>query len=118
MWLWTRRTLVGVVVETAPSLATMWHWAQLSPPGVWESVVVVHSANVRSTWAPCRFWMSWQLPQALAESDVAPSSRREYETLCGEPGTGSANGPNRLPFEASVSGLLCVPVTDSIEWQK
>src|ERR1700722_2854595 len=33
MWLWTRRILLGVVVETAPSLATMWHSAQLSPPG-------------------------------------------------------------------------------------
>ena len=73
MWLWTRRILSGVVADAGPSLAAMWHWAQLSPPGSWESDVVVHSANVRSTWAPCRLSMSWQLPQALAESGVAPS---------------------------------------------
>ena len=48
----------------------MWHSAQLCPPGVCGER---RGAPLRRTSAPRgpprKFWMSWQLPQALAESD-------------------------------------------------
>ena len=63
------RTLV-VTLDAAPWEAFMWQSAHPWPLGSAANSVPCHSSKVRSTCAPCRFWMSWQLPH------IAPSSRR------------------------------------------
>src|SRR5438445_100407 len=62
--------------------------------------------------------MSWHVPHAPADSSWYPSSSDEYADGCGALGAGSEIGPIMRPSLASASGLLCVPSTDSAEWQK
>src|SRR5262249_25179546 len=109
-WIWA--TVLRIV------LCGMWHCPQVVPV-VLEKTDSCHSLKVRSMAAPWGEEMSWQAPQALADSERVGSSKGEEAAVWKSAALeGSEVGARITPSAASWRGLLCVPVTWSTEWQK